>query len=77
LIIGKDCRSAVGTLVERSTRYVMLLHLPGGRDARLVEQAMRQAITGLLAGLARTSTWDQGMEMACHADFTTASACCG
>ena len=73
LIIGKGCKSAVGTLVERSTRYVMLLHLPGGRDARLVEQAMRQAITGLPAELARTITWDQGIEMAYHADFTIAT----
>ena len=32
LLIGKDCRSAVGTLVERTTRYVLLLHLPHGRD---------------------------------------------
>jgi transposase, IS30 family len=64
LIIGKDCKSAAGTLVERTTRYVMLLHLPGGRDARLVEQAMRQAITALPAELARTITWDQGIEMA-------------
>jgi transposase, IS30 family len=69
LIIGKDCKSAVGTLVERTTRYVMLLHLPGGRDARLVEQA----ITALPAELARTITWDQGIEMACHADFTIAT----
>jgi hypothetical protein len=54
LIIGTDCRSAVGTLVERTTRYVLLLHLPGGRDAHLVEQAMRQAITALPSELART-----------------------
>src|ERR1700741_2499839 len=73
LIIGKDCKSAVGTLVERTTRYVMLLHLPDGRDAHLVEQAMRQAITALPAGLARTITWDQGKEMAYHADFTIAT----
>ena len=63
LIIGKDCKSAVGTLVERTTRYVMLLHLPDGRDADQVEQAMRQAITTLPADLARTITWDQGIEM--------------
>jgi IS30 family transposase len=73
LLIGKDCRSAVGTLAERTTRYVLLLHLPGGRDAHLVEQAMRQAIIALPAGLARTITWDQGIEMACHADFTIAT----
>ena len=73
LIIGKDCRSAVGTLVERTTRYVLLLHLPAGRDAHLVEQAMRQAITTLPAQLARTITWDQGKEMAYHADFTIAT----
>jgi IS30 family transposase len=73
LIIGKDCKSAVGTLVERTTRYVMLLHLPAGRDAHLVEQAMRQAITALPADLARTITWDQGKEMAYHANFTIAT----
>ncbi len=73
LIIGKDCKTAVGTLVERSTRYVMLLHLPDGRDARLAERAMRQAITALPGQLARTITWDQGIEMAYHADFTVAT----
>jgi IS30 family transposase len=73
LIIGGNLKSAVGTLVERTTRYVMLLHLPGGRDAHLVEQAMRQAITALPAELARTITWDQGKEMAYHADFTIAT----
>jgi transposase, IS30 family len=73
LLIGTDLKSAVGTLVERSTRYVMLLHLPGGRDARLVEAAMRQAITALPSELARTLTWDQGKEMAYHADFTIAT----
>jgi transposase, IS30 family len=73
LIIGQGCKSAVGTLVERSTRFVLLLHLPHGRDAHLVEQAMRQAITALPAELARTITWDQGKEMAYHADFTIAT----
>src|SRR5512142_2705594 len=73
LIIGKDCKSAVGTLVERTSRYVMLLHLSEGRDAHLAGQAMRQAITALPAELARTITWDQGIEMAYHADFTIAT----
>jgi IS30 family transposase len=73
LLIGGNLKSAVGTLVERTTRYVLLLHLPGGRDAHLVEQAMRQAISTLPAQLARTITWDQGKEMAYHADFTIAT----
>lgn len=73
LLIGGDLKSAVGTLVERTTRYVLLLHLPGGRDAHLVEQAMRHAISALPGELARTITWDQGKEMAYHADFTIAT----
>jgi transposase, IS30 family len=73
LLIGTDCKSAVGTLVERTTRYLLLLHLPAGRDARLVEQAMRQAIGGLPGELARTTGWDQGKKMAFHADFTIAT----
>ena len=70
LLIGTDCRSAVGTLVERTSRYVMLLHLPEGRDASGVERAMRQAISTLPAELHRSITWDQGKEMAHHAQFT-------
>ena len=67
---GGNLKSAVGTLVERTSRFVLLLHLPGGPDAHLVEQAMRQAIMTLPAELARSITWDQGKEMAYHADFT-------
>ena len=70
LILGKANRSAVGTLVERSTRYVMLLHLPEGKEAEKVDAAMRRAITRLPQELFRTITWDQGKEMALHADFT-------
>ena len=70
LIIGRDCKSAVGTLVERSTRYVLLLHLPGGRGAASVDAAMRQAIATLPGELFRTLTWDQGKEIAYHAQFT-------
>ena len=47
LIIGKNAKSAVGTLVERSTRYVMLLHLPDGRLPAQVDAAMRRAMRKL------------------------------
>ena len=70
LIIGKNGESAVGTLVERSTRYVMLLHLPDGRFPVHVDEAMRHAIRKLPKDLFRTITWDQGKEMHRHADFT-------
>ena len=70
LIMGRNGRSAVGTLVERATRYVLLLHLPDGRDAGHVDAAMRRAIATLPGELFRTITWDQGKEMARHAAFT-------
>jgi transposase, IS30 family len=70
LIIGKNNQSAVGTLVERATRYVLLLHLPDGRDAETVDTAMRHAITKLPREFFRTITWDQGKEMVRHAAFT-------
>jgi transposase, IS30 family len=73
LIIGKDCRSAVGTLVERTTRYVMLLHLPDGREAHRVGEALRQAISALPGELFQSITWDQGREMGCHTGFTVAT----
>jgi len=70
LIVGKNNKSAVGTLVERATRYVLLLHLPDGREADKVDAAMRRAIAKLPGELFRTITWDQGVEMARHATFT-------
>ncbi len=70
LLIGKNGKSAVGTLVERATRYVLLLHLPEGREAYKVDEAMRHAIAKLPGELFRTITWDQGREMARHARFT-------
>ena len=73
LIMGEGSRSAVGTLVERSTRMTLLLHLPDGKSADQVEAAMRKTITSLPSALARTITWDQGAEMAKHAAFTTAT----
>ncbi len=73
LIMGKDNRSAVGTLVERSTRFVILLHLGEGKDAFSVQQAMQRAIATLPEKLVKTITWDQGAEMARHLDFTIAT----
>jgi IS30 family transposase len=73
LIIGAGGKSAVGTLVERSTRFVLLLHLPDDHGAEAVEEAMRRAITTLPSELTRSVTWDQGSEMARHADFTVAT----
>jgi len=73
LIIGAGGKSAVGTLVERSTRFVLLLHLPDDHGAQSVETAMRKAIKKLPDELARSITWDQGKEMATHVDFTVAT----
>lgn len=70
LILGKNGRSAIGTLVERSTRFVMLLHLPDGRSADQVRQAMTRTIATLPAAVCRSITWDQGKEMSGHAKFT-------
>ena len=69
LLIGKGGRSAIGTLVERSSRYVMLLHLPG-RTAAEVRDAMAATIKTLPGSLRRSITWDQGQEMSEHVAFT-------
>jgi IS30 family transposase len=71
LIIGKGGRSAIGTLVERSSRYVVLLHLPHGRTAEDVRAALTRQVSKLPAELRRTLTWDQGKEMAAHVRFST------
>ncbi|WP_374224162.1 IS30 family transposase [Streptomyces sp. ISL-66] len=73
LIIGKDGKSAIGTLVERATRYVMLLHLPGDHGAEAVFTALTTTVQTLPAHLTRSLTWDQGSEMARHAEFTLAT----
>jgi transposase, IS30 family len=73
LIIGAGNASAIGTLVERSTRFVLLLHLPTGYDAPAVAAAMTEAISALPVHLRRSLTWDQGSEMAGHAQVTLAT----
>ena len=60
IIIGKGGRSAIGTLVERSSRYLMLFRLPHGRTAEHVRVALTKKIAKLPAELRRTLTWDQG-----------------
>jgi IS30 family transposase len=69
LVFGRGM-SPVATLVERSTRYLMLVGLPGGHRAELVADALAAAITTLPRQLTRSLTWDQGHEMAEHARFT-------
>jgi len=63
LIIGKNNASAIGMLVERSTGYTMLLHLPDGYKPEQVCDALAAKIQDLPEGLRRSLTWDQGPEM--------------
>jgi len=73
LVFGKHM-SPVATLVERSTRYLMLVALPGGNhQADAVADALAAAITTLPRQLAKSLTWDLGHEMAQHQRFTVAT----
>jgi len=73
LIVGEDSGSAIGTLVERTTRFVMLLHLPADHGAEAVRDAIVAQINTLPAALRRSLTWDQGIELARHAEITFAT----
>ena len=73
LIIGADGASAIGTRVERATRYVMLVHLPEGRTAEAVRDQLVATMTTLPAHLRGSLTWDQGAEMAAHRSFSMAT----
>jgi IS30 family transposase len=73
LLIGKNGRSAIGTLVERMTRYLVLLHLPNGQSAEEVEKAMVAATKRLPETLWKSLTWDQGWEMKNHARISVAT----
>ncbi len=68
LILGLG-GSAIGTLVERSTRTVVLVHLPHGRTAAATRDALADVFTSLPAGLRRSLTWDQGKELSAHAEL--------
>jgi len=72
LITGANNRSAIGTLVERSSRFTVLLHLSGRHTAEAVRDALVQALAELPPRLRRSLTWDQGSEMALHADIAHA-----
>jgi len=73
LLLGKAGRSAIGTLVERRSRYVLLLHLPGGRSAHDVREALGRRVKTLPSQLRKSLTWDQGKEMAEHVRFSVDS----
>lgn len=64
LIVGAGNGSAIGTLVERSTRFTILLHLPADHTAESVATAMIEAMSELPEHLRRSITWDRGSEMA-------------
>ena len=73
LIVGKDNQSAIGTLVERTTRYVMLVALPHGRTGEEMAKALTKKIKTLPDHLRKSLTWDQGSEMSQHKTFTMAT----
>jgi IS30 family transposase len=71
LVMGsKASNSAVGTIVERTTGYLTLLHLPDGHTAGAVADAVIERMTALPGWFARTLTWDRGTELARHARIT-------
>jgi IS30 family transposase len=73
LLMGKGGRSAIATLVERSSRYTILVHLPNGRTAEAVRLALVRELKRLPVELRKTLTWDQGKEMGEHAKFRIAT----
>ena len=73
LIMGTGNRSAIGTLVERRARFVMLVHLPGEHGADAVRDGVNQAFAALPTALRGTLTWDQGKEMAQHQQIASAT----
>ena len=73
LITGAANRSAIGTLVERNTGYVLLVHLPAQHTADATRTGVVKMMSALPADLRRSLTWDQGTEMAGHLQITAAT----
>jgi IS30 family transposase len=73
LIVGTFNRSAIGTLVERSTRYTILVHLAGPSRADSLRDQLMSIFTQLPDDLRRSLTWDQGAEMCHHHEIATAT----
>jgi transposase, IS30 family len=73
LIVGAVGRSAIGTVVERASRYVMLVHLPADRTAEAVRDGLISTLGELPQALRRSLTWDQGAEMSEHHAFRMAT----
>ncbi len=73
LLLGQAGRSAIATLVERQTRFTLLVELPHGRTAESVQVALTKQAKRIPQALFRTLTWDQGKEMANHARFSVDS----
>ncbi|WP_241987505.1 IS30 family transposase, partial [Cryobacterium sp. MDB2-33-2] len=71
LVCGTFNRSAIATLVERTTGMLLLVHLNGKRDAATVRERVGQALSALPAHLRKSLTWDQGSEMAEYLQFQT------
>jgi transposase, IS30 family len=73
LIMGEANKTAIATLVERATRYTMLVHLPDGHHAEAVRDGLIATIATLPVHLRGSLTWDQGAEMARHKQFSMAT----
>jgi IS30 family transposase len=73
LVLGKGNKSQIATLVERTTRFVMLVRIPYDRTAERVAYHLARKMETLPAFLRKSITWDQGKEMSAHAAFTVKS----
>ena len=73
LIVGSASGSAIATLVERTTRFVVLVHLPNGHSSAALHDGLIDALDGLPELLRRSLTWDQGTELARHVEITKAT----